>query len=87
MSNTKNDDFYAHIRILFMKDVCALTRYTPQHIYRLMRAGKFPLSIRLGENRIGWRLADIEQWMASRQVILPPQGDKSESHPNEKRVS
>lgn len=87
MSNTKNDAFYAHIRILFMKDVCALTGYTPQHIYRLMRAGKFPLSIRLGENRIGWRLADIEGWIASRQINRPPQAPESKDHPNEKRAS
>lgn len=82
MPNTKNDDFYAHIRILFMKDVCALTRYTPQHIYRLMRAGKFPLSIRLGENRIGWRLADIEEWIALRQVNRPRPPDDADKHPN-----
>lgn len=69
MSDTKPRDPLAHLRLLTIKEVCALTRYTPQHIYRLMRAGKFPQRVRIGANRVGWRLAEIETWIAERPVI------------------
>jgi prophage regulatory protein len=43
-----------------------LVPYTPQHIRRLEKAGKFPRRIKLGENRVGWRLIDIEEWVSAR---------------------
>ena len=70
MSNDDNDR-YAHLRVLTMKQVCELTTYTSQHIYRLIRAKTFPGPIRMGLNRIGFRLADIEKWMADRPVVQP----------------
>lgn len=70
MPERKGDDPLAHLRLLTIKEVCALTRYTPQHIYRLMRQSKFPQRIRIGENRVGWRLTDIEAWFATRPVVI-----------------
>lgn len=67
MANDDHDRF-AHLRILTMKQVSELTSYTPAHIYRLIRAGKFPAPIRMGLNRIGFRLADIEAWLDARPV-------------------
>ena len=58
-----------------MKEVRALTTYTPQHIYRLERAGKFPNRVRIGPNRVGWRQADVLKWLESRPVVLPPPGN------------
>jgi len=72
MSATHTIDPLAHLRVLTMKQVTELTSYTPQHIYRLERAGKFPSRIRMGENRVGWRLADVERWFASRPTVPPP---------------
>ena len=66
MSAPQKNDPFAHIRILTMKQVCELTTYTAQHIYRLIRAGKFPRPIRLGLNRIGFRQVEIEAWMDAR---------------------
>ncbi len=67
-SQPHNDPF-AHLRILTMKQVKELTSYTPQHIYRLERAGKFPSRVRIGANRVGWRLSDLEKWYAERPVV------------------
>lgn len=73
-----NADPFVHLRVLTIGQITDLTKYTAQHIYRLERAGKFPSRIRLGANRVGWRLAEIEQWFASREVIArpaPPNGE------------
>ena len=40
--------------------------YTPQHILRLEKRGLFPRRVRLGANRVGWLLTEIEQWVATR---------------------
>lgn len=73
MTNTKtNTDPFAHMRLLTMKEVSALTTYTPQHVYRLMASGRFPNRVRIGQNRVGWRQSDLLEWMASRPVVLPP---------------
>jgi prophage regulatory protein len=54
------------LRILTKKEVCALVPYTPQHIHRLEKAGRFPKRLQLGPNRVGWRLTDIERWINER---------------------
>lgn len=71
-ATTKAHDPLAHLRVLSMKQVCELTHYTPQHIYRLERAGKWPRRVRLGANRVAWRLADVERWFAERPVVETP---------------
>lgn len=55
-----------HLRILTKKDLRQLVPYTPQHVLRLEKAGQFPRRIQLGANRVGWRLIDIEAWIAAR---------------------
>lgn len=55
-----------HLRIVTQKELRTLVPYTPQHILRLEKSGKFPRRMQLGENRIGWRLIDIEAWVAAR---------------------
>ncbi len=71
MSNEQQSaDPFAHMRVLTMKQVCNLTTYTPQHIYRLERAGKFPARVRIGTNRVGWRLKAVEAWFAARPVVV-----------------
>ncbi len=36
-------------------------------VYDMQRRGDFPRAIRLGARAVGWRRADIEQWIASRE--------------------
>ena len=80
MPNDDHDRF-AHLRILTMKQVSEYTSYTPAHIYRLIRAGKFPAPIRMGLNRIGFRLADIEAWHAARPVVQVTPDDGTQPIP------
>ncbi len=55
-----------HLRIVTQKELRVLVPYTPQHISRLEKSGKFPRRMQLGQNRIGWRLMDIEAWVNAR---------------------
>lgn len=71
MSKTKEKlglEALHHLRIIVQKELCLLVPYTPQHILRLEKAGKFPRRIRLGANRVGWLLVDVEAWIASRRM-------------------
>jgi prophage regulatory protein len=61
-----------HLRIITTKELRLIVPYTPQHILRLEKAGKFPLRIRLGANRVGWRLIEVEGWLASRVAAKAP---------------
>ncbi len=59
-----------NLSIITQKELRILVPYTPQHVRRLEKAGKFPRRIKLGQNRVGWRLVDIEAWVTAR---MPPQ--------------
>ena len=48
-----------------LKTVCGIP-YSPQHIARLEAAGRFPKRIRLGQNRVVWLVAEIEEWLNER---------------------
>lgn len=58
-----------HLRIITQKELRSLVPYTPQHILRLEKAGRFPRRVKLGQNRIGWRLIDIEEWLKARLPV------------------
>jgi prophage regulatory protein len=68
--NGKDPPSLHHLRIITLKELRRLVTYTDQHLRRLEKAGKFPRRIKLGENRVGWRLIDIEDWLRAR---LPAQ--------------
>lgn len=40
--------------------------YTREHLRRLVKAGKFPQPIELGDARIGWLESEIHAWLKSR---------------------
>ena len=54
------------MRILPLTDLRKLVLYSPQHIYRLERAGKFPKRVRLGPNRVGWIESEVHEWLKKR---------------------
>lgn len=56
-------------RIITKKELRLIVPYTPQHIARLEKAGRFPKRIRIGERRVGWRLSDIEAWLNERSRV------------------
>lgn len=53
-------------RIITKKELRQIVPYSPQHILRLEKRGAFPKRIVIGPGRVGWRLSDIEQWLAER---------------------
>jgi prophage regulatory protein len=56
----------ADLKILTKKELREIVPYTPQHIHRLEKAGKFPRRLQLGANRVGWKLSDIQAWIDGR---------------------
>jgi prophage regulatory protein len=73
MSENPRTDL-SHLRIVTQRELRLLVPYTPQHILRLEKAGKFPRRLIIGGNRIGWLLSDIEAWIKSRiRRPLPPE--------------
>ena len=52
------------LRILSLSDLRELgIYYSRVHIYRLVKAGKFPAPIKVGQNRIGWVESEIDEWL------------------------
>lgn len=56
------------LRIISKKELLTLVPYCDQHILRLEKKGKFPKRLDVGENRVGWRLVEVEAWLRSRPV-------------------
>jgi prophage regulatory protein len=57
-----NNDRFARL-----PEVSRITGLSRPHIYRLMSENRFPRSYKLSERAVGWRVSDIEEWMAARQ--------------------
>ena len=52
-------------RIMRLREVCQFTGLGRSTIYAKVSAGGFPTPIRLGARSVGWRLADIDAWLAA----------------------
>lgn len=50
-------------RIITKKELQRLVPYTPQHIARLEKAGRFPKRVQLGPNRVGWIESEVKAWL------------------------
>ena len=70
-------------RIIGWSELKAIVPYTRQHIHQLERNGHFPRRVRIGANRIGWLVSEIETWLAqrvdARDVAAPAGGKHSAS--------
>ena len=53
------------VRILHCREGGRLTRLSKAGIYRKIRAGTFPLPLKLGERTGAWRADEIHDWIAS----------------------
>ena len=53
-------------RLITKKQLRSMVPYTPQHILRLEKKGKFPRRVQVGANRVAWLLSEIENWVAER---------------------
>lgn len=53
--------------VLRKKQMLAMVGLSESTVYVLRRAGKFPEPIQLSKSAMGWRGADIEKWVATRE--------------------
>lgn len=53
-------------RIMTPKETIAVTSYSRASLYRLMKAGKFPKSLKLGDAKIGWLEKDVLAWISDK---------------------
>jgi prophage regulatory protein len=53
-------------RLITRHELRSMVPYTPQHILRLEKDGKFPRRVQLGANRVAWLLSEIDAWVAAR---------------------
>ena len=66
------------LRILSKKDLRRLVLYSPAHIDRLERAGRFPRRVQLGPCRVGWVESEVLEWLQSRMRERDVPGSGSE---------
>lgn len=54
-------------RIIRKSQLREITGFSPRHIDRLEKAGKFPQRLQLGIKSVGWYENDIIDWLDSRR--------------------
>lgn len=52
-------------RVIGAAEAATLCNISLPHWRRLYRAGKAPSPIKLSERKLGWRIADLLDWMAA----------------------
>ena len=56
------------MRIISKRQLRDLVPYSPQHIARLEKAGKFPKRVQLGPNRVGWVEEEVQDWLVAKAM-------------------
>ncbi len=56
-------------RIVGEEECAQITSLSRVTRWRLMRRKAFPAKVSLSPNRRGWRLSQITQWLAEREVV------------------
>jgi prophage regulatory protein len=56
------------VQILKRREVEAMTTLSRSTIYRLMAAGKFPASIRLSANSVGWIESEVIAYLEANRT-------------------
>ena len=54
------------MRILSKRQLKEMVLYSPQHVARLEKAGKFPKRVQIGSNRVGWVEDEVLDWLQER---------------------
>ena len=57
---------YPTPRLITKAELRNLVPYTPQHILRMEKQGRFPRRVQLRPNRVAWLLTEIEAWISAR---------------------
>ena len=58
-------------QILRLPEILRLTGLSRSTVYEMMRRGRFPASVKLGERAIGWFADDVNEWIAARRPRVP----------------
>ena len=53
-------------KILSREKVLEKVPYSGAHLARLEKAGLFPRRVKLGESRVGWVEAEVDDWIDAR---------------------
>ena len=59
-------------RLLRRQEVESLTGLSRATLYAMMAEGRFPKPLRLGRRSVGWRLSDIDDWLAAPERAYDP---------------
>ena len=54
------------MKIIRVRGVLAMTGIGRTTLWKLCKSGDFPAPLQLSEKCIGWRVAEIQQWIESR---------------------
>lgn len=54
------------LRVLSKAETGERTGYSPMHLTRLEKAGRFPARVRIGAQRVGWLEHEVDQWIRDR---------------------
>ena len=54
------------VQVLRPREVCNVLSVSRTTLWRRIRDGSFPAPLRLSDHIVGWRLADVERWLAER---------------------
>lgn len=54
------------MRMLSKRQLKEMVLYSPQHVARLEKAGRFPKRVQLGNNRVGWIEQEVLDWLQER---------------------
>lgn len=66
------DDKPMKFQLLTLKQVQDLVPLSHSQFYRMMRAGTFPQSVKVGGRRVAWRVPDIMAWIDHCEPIQRP---------------
>ena len=53
-------------KLLTMAELKEFVPYSKPTIYQMVREGRFPRQVRLGPNRVAWRLSEVLGWIDER---------------------
>jgi predicted DNA-binding transcriptional regulator AlpA len=53
------------------RQLMALVPYSRNRLWNMIRAGKFPAPIALGDNAVAWPREEVNAWLASRPRRVP----------------
>jgi prophage regulatory protein len=65
-------------RILRIAEVLRTSGLSRSTIYRLVAVGEFPAPVKLAASAVGWREAEIREWLESRRRAAVPAGAEGE---------